>query len=1170
VIAVFVALLCAVLGAVARYQGAPLWMIALALCAWIFLVQLAFVRSARTIHWQQRALHAMEIARFLALGAACTVAPLYWLYRGGAMPAALLSAAAIAAWILIDRRRFAFVDWIYQHADKSRRSGDTADKSRRSGGTADKSRRSGGTADKSGTTNNSVPFTRLRKNLLTEFWRAPSGAEKAAAHFFRLGVWVNAMDALIVCAPLALLAALWVNPAWPHWDRIWLSTGLLLGPALVALRWSIASADTDPATPAPHAVRRRVDPELFVLTSMDSDDESNLSPIAAEASNPQDQSTVERRQPHELLQAAVLRHDIQAVKALLDQGADPNKTVPADSLDQRLPLTIAAANGQLAIAKLLVAAGAEINRLHLGQSALLAATRDSWSGRFDMVMMLLTNGADVHARDSEGGSVLHGAARSTDLAIMQNLIQAGSVIDCLDVHGYTPLQYAVRAGLLANAQNFVKAGANADLEASIGIVHALAQCHDASPALRQWVLSKGNLERLDRSGLSPLQVAAREGSSELVEALLAAGANPNTQAATHGQSALMLAALQGHVAVIQAMGFYKIAIDQSDQDGNSALHYALRSETAALPCVDSLLKLGANAQRANRAGKTPEALALTMGRWDLARRLSPNQALSEDLERTLVDADESGDLDSSGAPNREALLIQCAQSARLSGAKSLLALGPVDRHTLMQALLALGDRLNEEWLSALRLAGLHVGAMETDPLTCALARQIPVPERALLCLLNAGASVQSDAEGDSALSLVCGSATELAGESEHAAIGAELLQALIARGADAGKIDSQLRSAVSYAIDWCDIACLQILLDSEQSLRALNQRDQAGLTPLLRAVKRHDDQRLERVRILIRAGADVNICGRDGQTARAIAMAQNDVVLAELLSWNQGAHPGRALHNRDVAEAAARGDWQGVQRLLQLGFAIDGTDELGITALTHACARGDSALIENLIAHGASIAGVLSENDSSLSAFTPLAACVRARHFDWIRRLVTLGAPLDQRVNGLSYVALAAAALDQDCVTLLLELGAPLHIVGTLPAIHAITRAVLAGGDIQSGCLLLQTLVQRGADPDVPDQTGASALMLLVGANLNSPQFPEDTVLLSMLDALLRLGANALQRDQHQRVALHWCCKHGFFHAAERLLEAGADHLAVDEFRKLPVDMANALNRHDFNALFRG
>jgi uncharacterized protein len=1130
VIVVFVCFVSAASVLFARHQGAHEILLAALMTLWLVLAHAAFHPHRQLASPRKLAIIVWENLYFASVGLLLLAPPMWWLKRAGGMPAALLCAAAIACWLLWSQRRFAFGAWVVTQTDTQR------------------------------------PWLRWRRDLLQLYWQDPHGATLAGSQFFTRGIWVNTLDALLVLVPLALLIAHYLALDFAHWNRVWAAFAILLGPALVAMRWILLERLPAKASTETPARRSRIDPELFELGDESFEQlPTDLSVHMQHATqSAQPSSAPAQLSACEALQAVLLQNDLDALQSLLDTGLNPNQEPPPEAGDQRLPLTIAAANGQVAFAKALIKSGAKINALRQGQSALLAATRDSLSGRFDMVQLLLTNGADVHARDGEQSSALHSAARSNDLAIVQRLLQAGADVHAVDQYGYTPLQRAVRAGQLANMQALHKAGSVVDAAGSIGSAHALARSDQASEAVRQWVFAKAELELRDRAGLTPLMVAAREGMTDLVDAFLAHGADATATDLPHGNTPLMLAALHGHAKTIACLAGHRVELDARNHVGDSALHQAVRAEQSALICVDALLKLNARADTLNHEGKTPEAIALTLGRWDLARRLNPNHSLSAALEQTLEDA---GSEESGANIKRETLLIQCAHSNRLSAAQSLTALGATDRHTLVSMVLALGNRLTPDWLVTLRHLGLHVGAMEVDPISCALARLVPAPEKSLFYLLEAGCSIAADAEGDSALILLCGAATEHAGEIEHTPVSLELIQLLLERGADPNFSDSQGRHAISYAVDWCDCATLELLLRNEQSPAKLNERDQAGLTLLLRAVKRVDKDQLTRIRLLVRAGADTNLCGRDGQTPRALALNQADTELSELLSWSPASHPGRRLGDRDIADAGARGDWQSIERLLQLGFHVDGLDSNGISALTHACSRSDLVLIERLLQAGADV------NGPEGAAFTPLAAAIRARHFDWIRRLHQLGASLhvtvDGTPNGVGYVALAAAALDQDCVTLLLELGAPIQIASMMPAVHATVRAVLAGGDLEGGRRLLQTLIQRGADPDDLDFNQRSALMLLVGANMSTPQFAENAISLALMDALLRLGANAQQRDVHQRAPLHWCCKHGLFDFAERLLEAGADPMAVDEFRKLPVDMATALNRHDFNALFR-
>jgi uncharacterized protein len=1068
--------------------------------------------------------------QFLLTGVIWLLAPVFWLRHGGGMLAALMCALALCAWILLYRRRWAYPLWVYQHAANARK------------------------------------FAALARELEQGFWQSESGSLRALKQFWSQGVWVNLVDATLYLAPLALLTVAGLEA---HRLRSWLAFCLLILPALALLRVQLSQMMLAPTTAQgeTHADHYHdLSADFAALDALDAKDAALVPDARAAEFLLRDASTDPELSAVQLLQRAVAAGDAKSVDRLLASGVNPNNPLPMQAADLRSPLVLAAISGQLAMIKRLIAGGAEVNGKSADLTPLLAATRDTWSGRFDVVMALLTNGADVHVKDRVGTTALHGAARSSDAALLQLLLDAGADTAVLDNAGLTPLACALISGQTANAQILLKITPKdsnlkdiTDSSKALPLAHALAQCDAPESALIDLVIAQGNLDALDDAQETPLHRCARLDASEFAEALLAAGANASAKNAL-AQTPLMLAVSHASLRVMAHLRFAKPAQDALDQLGNSALHHAVLAAEARIDVLDQLLAMGVAVGLKNAEGFSAAELALRAGRWDLARRLSPEHELPEELEQVIDDASHVAK-----APKREQLLIQSARGARFSVAQSLLALGSVDQHTHLQILLALGERLDESWLSALRAAGLSLGTAETEPVLCALARQCPPPENAMQLLLDAGASVAADGESDTPLLLLCGAAAELEGTRcpLPASPSAKLLAQLLSKGCDLGGKDRELRNALSYALQWCDLATVTLLLQAgnEKNLD-LNARDATGQTPLLRALGRADSASV--VSALIKKGADPNVTGRDGKSARAAALAAGQMGLAEVLSWPGDTHPGRALRDSDVAEAAARSDQQGVLRLLQLGYSIDAPDAAGFSALTHACALGARGLIEFLIENGAAVNG-------TEQVVTPLAAAVRARHFDIIRRLIALGADVNRPMAELSPLSLAAGLLDSDCCTLLLELGASLTpATPQLPPVHAALRAVMAGGDFMLGQKLLQVLIQRGADPDAIDSSGRAPLMTLVGANSNALKYPEDERLLNMLKTLLRLGANPQIRDNHQRGALHWCCRHLLFQAAEILLDAGADPMAVDEFRKLPVDMTTTLNRHDFMALFRG
>ena len=131
---------------------------------------------------------------------------------------------------------------------------------------------------------------------------------------------------------------------------------------------------------------------------------------------------------------------------LLEAGADPHALPPADARDQRTLPMLAAVLPDLRLLRSLIAHGIDLNAAHAGMTPLVAATRDSWHGRPEAVMTLLTNGADPRTVDGEGNTPLHHAARSSDPGVAALLRDAGADIDPLNRNHASPLALACTAG----------------------------------------------------------------------------------------------------------------------------------------------------------------------------------------------------------------------------------------------------------------------------------------------------------------------------------------------------------------------------------------------------------------------------------------------------------------------------------------------------------------------------------------------------------------------------------------------------------------------------------------------------------------------------------------------------------------------------------------------------
>ena len=243
------------------------------------------------------------------------------------------------------------------------------------------------------------------------------------------------------------------------------------------------------------------------------------------------------------LQWASYRDDLESADLLIRAGAKVNA---ANDLGVT-PLWPASENGSSAMVRRLLEAGANPNAALLaGETPLMVAAR---SGYPDVVEQLIAKGANVNAHGSRGQTALMWAVAQKHPNVAKVLIAHHADIqlksdvwtDVMAVppHGYLPynkaiphggetaLLFAARVGDLDSAKLLVAAGAHVNDADAWGVSATTLAAHSGFRDLVEFLLAKGADPNAAPAGFTALHEAIMRRDEEMVTALLDHGADAN-------------------------------------------------------------------------------------------------------------------------------------------------------------------------------------------------------------------------------------------------------------------------------------------------------------------------------------------------------------------------------------------------------------------------------------------------------------------------------------------------------------------------------------------------------------------------------------------------------------------------------------------------------------------
>ena len=322
-------------------------------------------------------------------------------------------------------------------------------------------------------------------------------------------------------------------------------------------------------------------------------------------------------------------NDLETAELLIRAGADVNA---ANDL-RTTPLSLACTNANAALVDRLLTAGANPNTpIATGETPVMTC---AGTGSAEAVRMLIARGADVNAKEpTQNQTALMWAAAERHADVMKLLIEHKADLQARTKKGFSALHFSAREGDVDSARLLLAAGVDINIRSqpaapagggrgggpsyeasvSVGSTPLLVATMRAHVPFALFLLEQGADPNASDAGMTALHWAAgtwesgeanpvfgftdamsgipeRQAKLQLVKALLARGADPNTPMTQRPPGFA-----GGHTDVIGATPFL------------------LASAAADLEMMRLLLAAGADPKKATKSNMTPIAAATGVNR----------------------------------------------------------------------------------------------------------------------------------------------------------------------------------------------------------------------------------------------------------------------------------------------------------------------------------------------------------------------------------------------------------------------------------------------------------------------------------------------------------------------------------------------------------------------------
>lgn len=641
----------------------------------------------------------------------------------------------------------------------------------------------------------------------------------------------------------------------------------------------------------------------------------------------------------------------------------------------------------------------------------------------EAVLSCLNAGASPDSIGSDGTPAIISAVEKNQPDTLKILLDKYATPEAKSASGEMALHLAARTGAVECLKLLLQAHASLHVKVweETPLFAALEHKHDACAVLL--IEAGADIAAKNSSGKCPVYLAAENGRTAPLEALLKRKADPNTD---YGSvTPLMIAAANRHAACVQLLLQAGADVNKRSSQFYTALHYA--AESGCVESIRFLVEGGAELNHTEASHKPPLHLAIMRENTDAVNEFLRNHAdpnLRDNIGHTPLHA--------------------AAFRGYTAGARALVEHGAQLNATIENGytpLHAAAENNFTECLTYLLEAGADCLATTDNgetPLDFAVKQTYnKCPEiLATYMLRKKGIDINSQE-----------SMMQVFNEDN-----AEILQLILLAKRSEADIANTEKTLFLEAAKQGKQHCFAMLIDHVADINAV---DGDGATAIHLAASAGHVGIIEE---LLRHHINPQITDKEGLTALARAQAAGHSKAIDLLKMvdmliSRGYTP--ANYNAALLDFSRRGDHQTVTLLLRLGADVKHSDTEGKTALHYAATSRHVTCAKKLMEAGAD------PNARDANHLTPLMHAIDTERSSVIRALIAGGADAVTANVIESPVVRAIQKNKEECFQIILDAGIDINHRDSLgnTLLHIALRENKEG--------MIKILLKRGADVNV-------------------------------------------------------------------------------------------------------